>query len=665
MKKVFSVLLLTGILFTFFPAGNVSAESLQISTDSLPDATVGQSYSTEIHVTGGVSPYIWSTISTTYPSGCCVLGLSGNSQPLPGAVTFNAQSSSVVLSPAGTYSWTLKVVDATGASVTKTLGLTIVPAAQPTLVISDPSVSFNYTKGDAVPSSYLAHITNTSNNETINYTISVPNQPSWLGTTYNTNSLPLGPLQSGGVGVAINPTNLAVGTYSTTIYFSGNFSNSPASITVSLTVTSPIKPLQIITTSLPDATIGEAYSGQVQVSGGVSPYGWTTLSTTYPAGCCVLGLSNNGDPISGNSVPFNTQSASTIVNTYPAGLYSWTFQVKDSVGNTTTKTINLNIKPSPSDHNPVAYFQINTSQLPTATAGVYYSAKIDFQYITSGTNYASNVAFNGLPAGITTGSTSSPNTVYGIIYNNPGTVTISGTPTTVGTYTVTLNLTDQYSANLYKQFTLTVNPAPNSIFSPSDVTLPDGALIKLPGSATIYLIVGGKLKPFTSAQNFLDEGYKWSDVQQVNEPKQISNTESNTSGFYPYPSGSLVNDDGTVYFIGSGHAKMAFTNYQAFVGLGYSFRNVIEGDLTNYKSSASQIITTANAAHPWGSWLIFKGTVYYSSKDGLIGVPSGQIFTSNGGGWNLLVKANSYDIGVLNANPNLAPLALNDVRVSK
>jgi hypothetical protein len=136
-----------------------------------------------------------------------------------------------------------------------------------------------------------------------------------------------------------------------------------------------------------------------------------------------------------------------------------------------------------------------------------------------------------------------------------------------------------------------------------------------------------------------------------------------TSGFYPYPTGTLVNDSGTIYFI-SGTVKVPFTSWQAFVGLGYSSKNIVEGDLTNYTLSSNYTINTANAEHPWGSWLIYRGTVYYSTQAGLIGVPSVQAFTSNGGDWTYIVKANKYDVAILNANPNLPVLVPNDPRVT-
>lgn len=131
---------------------------------------------------------------------------------------------------------------------------------------------------------------------------------------------------------------------------------------------------------------------------------------------------------------------------------------------------------------------------------------------------------------------------------------------------------------------------------------------------------------------------------------------------YAYPSGSLVNDNGTIYFI-NGTTKIPFTNWQAFVGLGYSLRNVTNGDLSNYNPSTTYFITTANTEHPWGSWLLYNGTVYYSHVNGQVGVPSAEIFLQNGGDWKYVVKANQYDIDVLNSSLTLPLLSLNDERI--
>jgi hypothetical protein len=140
--------------------------------------------------------------------------------------------------------------------------------------------------------------------------------------------------------------------------------------------------------------------------------------------------------------------------------------------------------------------------------------------------------------------------------------------------------------------------------------------------------------------------------------KELSQAGQNVS---VYPSGSIANDNGTIYFI-RGSTKLAFTNYPAFKGLGYSLINAVKGDLSGYTLSQNNI-TAANSAHPLGSWLSNKGTIYYLTDQGMIGVTNPEIFLSNGGAWSLVVLANKYDLAILKANPALPVLQTNDQRV--
>jgi hypothetical protein len=124
-----------------------------------------------------------------------------------------------------------------------------------------------------------------------------------------------------------------------------------------------------------------------------------------------------------------------------------------------------------------------------------------------------------------------------------------------------------------------------------------------------------------------------------------------------FPSGSLVNDNDTVYIV-RGTQKVGFTTWQSFVDLGYNPNNIVKGDTSSY--SPSTFFAVDNAAHPWGSWLSSNGTIYYSTSSGLIGVPNQEIFTSNGGQWSYVVSANKYDLATINANSVLTD---NDSRV--
>jgi hypothetical protein len=125
-----------------------------------------------------------------------------------------------------------------------------------------------------------------------------------------------------------------------------------------------------------------------------------------------------------------------------------------------------------------------------------------------------------------------------------------------------------------------------------------------------------------------------------------------------YPSGSLVNDGGTIYLI-RGTQKVPFTNWPSFVGLGYSLKNVVSGDTSGYTVSSNYVVS-ANAAHPWGSWVSYNRTVYYSTSSGIVGVPTPEVFTTDGGQWSYVVPANKYDLASINGSSVLAD---NDSRV--
>ena len=80
-------------------------------------------------------------------------------------------------------------------------------------------------------------------------------------------------------------------------------------------------PLQITTTSLPDATAGQPYSATLTATGGTPPYKWKVTSGSLPAG---LTLNSSSGTISGTT-------------TSPAGNYNFKVKVKDSTAPTPEK----------------------------------------------------------------------------------------------------------------------------------------------------------------------------------------------------------------------------------------------------------------------------------------------------------------------------------------
>jgi hypothetical protein len=131
-----------------------------------------------------------------------------------------------------------------------------------------------------------------------------------------------------------------------------------------------------------------------------------------------------------------------------------------------------------------------------------------------------------------------------------------------------------------------------------------------------------------------------------------------------YPVGTLVQPSGdTIYLITEPYVAVGFTTWQAFVGLGYQLRYVIRDNLPGYDISDTYFLSSPTQAHPWSAWVNYNRTVYYVSSEGLIGVPTWDIFLSNGGQPKYILPANRADLGILSRNPHLPLLQPSDSRV--
>jgi hypothetical protein len=128
-------------------------------------------------------------------------------------------------------------------------------------------------------------------------------------------------------------------------------------------------------------------------------------------------------------------------------------------------------------------------------------------------------------------------------------------------------------------------------------------------------------------------------------------------GTSTYKNGTLISEGGTVYIVYK-NTKTAFGNRAAFEGLGYSFTQVTNVGYANL-SNTGYIITTANAAHPWGSWIKAGQTVYFVHESGLIPVGNYSTFLNNGGEDRFVVSANIYDF----QRPMLSVMTDNDSRL--
>ena len=162
----------------------------------------------------------------------------------------------------------------------------------------------------------------------------------------------------------------------------------------------------VITTSgLPAGTVNASYSATLTASGGVTPYTWSVVSGSLPAGLTLNSMTGgiNGTPTT-------------------AGSYVFTAQVSDSQNPSGTDAKQLSISINPAQ---VAPLNITTTSLPSARRFVAYSQTL---IATGGTRpYSWSLSSGALPPGL------GLNAVTGVI---------SGTPTKKGRWNFTVRVRD-------------------------------------------------------------------------------------------------------------------------------------------------------------------------------------------------------------------------------
>jgi hypothetical protein len=366
------------------PAQNVSAnETIHIAptplalNGTLPNGTVGVGYSASIGATGGTTPYTCS-IAGNLPSGLSLSGCTVSGTP----------------TTAGSSTVTVTVTDADSPAQNASANETIV-IAPATLAISSPFP--NGTVG--VPYSATVDANGGVSPYTCTITGSVP-----PGLTANGCTLSGTPTTQGPFAVTVKATD------------SGNPSQN---VTSNETIT--IAPATLtITGTLPNGTVGTAYTANITASDGTPPYS-CSITGTLPAGLTLNGCTVSGTP--------TTAGSSTV-----------TVKVSDSgtpTAQNATSTDTIVISPAA---------LVLTGNLPNGTVGVAYSASFD---ITGGTTpYSCSITSGTLPGGLTLSG-----------------CTVSGTPTTAGSSTITVKVTDASSPaqSVSGNQTIVINPAPLSI----------------------------------------------------------------------------------------------------------------------------------------------------------------------------------------------------------
>ncbi len=298
------------------------------------------------------------------------------------------------------------------------------------------------------------------------------------GTTPYTWSITAGslaPLTLGSTTGTISGTPTTAGTLSFTVQVKDANSNTA---TQALSIVVSPTALKISTTSLPGGTVGTPYSQTVTASGGTTPYTWSITS--------------------GSLAPLTLASTTGVISGTPttAGTLSFTVQVKDANSNTATQALSIVVSP--------AALTITTTSLPYGIVGTAYSQTVTASGGT--TPYTWSVSAGSL-APLTLGST---------------TGVISGTPTTVGTLSFTLQVKDANSKTATQALSIIVSPTTLTITTTS---LPGGTV----GSAySQTLAASGGTTPYT-----------WSVSAGSVAPLTLGSTTGTISGT-PTAAGTLV-----------------------------------------------------------------------------------------------------------------------------
>jgi hypothetical protein len=217
--------------------------------------------------------------------------------------------------------------------------------------------------------------------------------------------------------------------------------------------------VKIQTSSLPNGSIGTAYSATIQAPGGTLPYTWWVQSGTLPPGLSL-------DPCA--------KACANIAGTpSSAGTYSFAIEVRGHGGMSSTASYTVTI---PGNNAPPSALAIATSSLPNGSFGVPYSEQLA---ATGGVAPYSWVLSAGcLPTGFTLSTAG----------------VISGTPTNppFGAFSFTVTVTDSESTPQTASASLSVFI--NTPVSITTASLPSGVVSEA-YSAT--LAASGGTAPYT------------------------------------------------------------------------------------------------------------------------------------------------------------------------
>jgi len=443
----------------------IVSDPLQITTTTLTNGFVGATYSQTVLTSGGRAPVTFALTPA-----------------LPPGLTLNATTGAITGTPttAGTTTFTVTATDADGRTASRSLSITV-----STATIAPPTLP-----NGAVGSAYSVQLT-----------LNGPAAPSSWGIAQGT--LPAGLTLNTATGlISGTPTTLGSSTF--VVQANVPTTGPPVQQSYSITIAST---LSITTATLPDATGGEAYAATLAATGGIGPYTWSVGGVIpLPAGLAlnaqtgaiggsptgggtaivnfvvtdstgvqanrtlsiqvftVLTITTAGLPeatqnrpyptillaaqggmtgyvwsLAGGALPaglsLDSQGVLSGTTGAPEGVYPVQIRVTDNRARVATKSMQIVVVAPPPP--PLT---LSPDTLPNGTVGVPYSA--GFSASGGAPGYTFSIVSGSLPPGLQFNGTS-----------------ITGTPSTAGTFVFSVNVTDSGNRAAGLRYTVVIEPA--------------------------------------------------------------------------------------------------------------------------------------------------------------------------------------------------------------
>lgn len=271
-------------------SGISGGAGVSVVTTTLPNATVGLSYSQTLQATGGSAPYTWDIMAGALPGGV-TLSAAGVLAGTPNA--------------SGTFNFTVRARDTTLAQGTQPLTLIVDPSGAP----GGPVVVTTATLPNAVVGqAYSQGLSATGGQPPYNWSVIAGSLPSGLALSSN------GVISGTPIGAVI--ANFTVRATDSAV------SPQQGSAALTLTVDVTTGGLTVVTTSLPDGTQGESYSATLFAANGSPPYTWDVTAGVLPGGLILNPATGviSGKPTQRGTFSFNVTVTDSAAGSASIGL---------------------------------------------------------------------------------------------------------------------------------------------------------------------------------------------------------------------------------------------------------------------------------------------------------------------------------------------------------